>query len=646
MRGRNMEANKNKQFQILASNLYILISKKYDIHKGNFSSENLNLLAVNLGNRLKRISFDETNKILNVSRSLTEISRGYFVSSQELQELEELYSYFKSIDKNKQTKMSELESLFRKLSVQSKESIVNENEFDEFKEYMHIKRPIENEFEEALSTHFQKNNKSILFVVGNVGDGKSHILSYMMKKHSKVFSDYRIKIHNDATETDSPASTALETMKRILMPFSDTNIINTNEDRLVVAINLGILTNLIEELKKEGEYSSIVKFLEKSQILSSRELSEEVNSNFRIISFTEQKNFELIDGKIESEFYEEVINKIYRKSLDNPFYSAYKADLENGMNKLLHTNYNYMLRNDFQKSVIYLLTRAEIEHKIIVSTRMLFNFFYDISIPRDNKSSYDSYLPYLLFESANRSELLTIISTLDPIRNQTRKIDEISIELYHAPNTLDKISELLGDESRNFDNIFQSFKDKQEKFDNFINTYLRIRFLMHFEDELFDHSLFGRYLMFYFTVQEGGQVEELFHLVNESFTKWNGDSRLEGFIIKNPGKGRVKVLVEIDLLPVRNFISGTGIGLQFEANNKLYEVIIEYRTFEILSKLNNGYFLKEEDRQVAIKFDLFVSNIINSVKVMNKNILLDLVTQNRFELKQFMNKINLSKGKV
>ncbi|TFJ76072.1 DNA phosphorothioation-dependent restriction protein DptF [Carnobacterium maltaromaticum] len=646
MRGRNMEANKNKQFQRLASNLYVLISKKYDIHKGNFSSENLNLLAVNLGNRLKRISFDETNKILNVSRSLTEISRGYFVSSQELQELEELYSYFKSIDKNKQTKMSELESLFRKLSVQSKESIVNENEFDEFKEYMHIKRPIENEFEEALSTHFQKNNKSILFVVGNVGDGKSHILSYMMKKHSKVFSDYRIKIHNDATETDSPASTALETMKRILMPFSDTNIINTNEDRLVVAINLGILTNLIEELKKEGEYSSIVKFLEKSQILSSRELSEEVNSNFRIISFTEQKNFELIDGKIESEFYEEVINKIYRKSLDNPFYSAYKADLENGMNKLLHTNYNYMLRNDFQKSVIYLLTRAEIEHKIIVSTRMLFNFFYDISIPRDNKSSYDSYLPYLLFESANRSELLTIISTLDPIRNQTRKIDEISIELYHAPNTLDKISELLGDESRNFDNIFQSFKDKQEKFDNFINTYLRIRFLMHFEDELFDHSLFGRYLMFYFTVQEGGQVEELFHLVNESFTKWNGDSRLEGFIIKNPGKGRVKVLVEIDLLPVRNFISGTGIGLQFEANNELYEVIIEYRTFEILSKLNNGYFLKEEDRQVAIKFDLFVSNIINSVKVMNKNILLDLVTQNRFELKQFMNKINLSKGKV
>lgn len=641
-----MEANKNKQFQRLASNLYVLISKKYDIHKGNFSSENLNLLAVNLGNRLKRISFDETNKILNVSRSLTEISRGYFVSSQELQELEELYSYFKSIDKNKQTKMSELESLFRKLSVQSKESIVNENEFDEFKEYMHIKRPIENEFEEALSTHFQKNNKSILFVVGNVGDGKSHILSYMMKKHSKVFSDYRIKIHNDATETDSPASTALETMKRILMPFSDTNIINTNEDRLVVAINLGILTNLIEELKKEGEYSSIVKFLEKSQILSSRELSEEVNSNFRIISFTEQKNFELIDGKIESEFYEEVINKIYRKSLDNPFYSAYKADLENGMNKLLHTNYNYMLRNDFQKSVIYLLTRAEIEHKIIVSTRMLFNFFYDISIPRDNKSSYDSYLPYLLFESANRSELLTIISTLDPIRNQTRKIDEISIELYHAPNTLDKISELLGDESRNFDNIFQSFKDKQEKFDNFINTYLRIRFLMHFEDELFDHSLFGRYLMFYFTVQEGGQVEELFHLVNESFTKWNGDSRLEGFIIKNPEKGRVKVLVEIDLLPVRNFISGTGIGLQFEANNELYEVIIEYRTFEILSKLNNGYFLKEEDRQVAIKFDLFVSNIINSVKVMNKNILLDLVTQNRFELKQFMNKINLSKGKV
>ncbi|MGM0125651.1 DNA phosphorothioation-dependent restriction protein DptF [Enterococcus sp. AZ194] len=642
-----MGVKNNTHFSAMARNLYELISKKYNVQKGEFSRDALTSLGLTLSNNLKSISFDEGNKIVNVSRTLISISEeGYTVTNQELDELKELYDYFKFVDKDKQSKTSKLETLFRKLSMQSKDAIVNENEFDDFKEYMHIKREIESEFEDALENHLQKHNKSILFVVGNVGDGKSHILSYMMKKYPTTFADYKIKIHNDATETDSPVSTALETMKRILRPFSDGDIDNNNEDRLVVAINLGILTNLIEELKKDGGFSIIVEFLEKSQILSSRTISGEVNSRFKIISFTEQTNFQLVNGKVESVFYEEVINKIYSKSPENPFYSAYLEDLENGLNKLLHINYEYMLRKDFQRTIIYLLTRSEIEYKTIISARMLFNFFFDICMPRDVKSNYDSYLPYLLFKSANRSELLTLINTLDPMRNQTRKIDETSIELYHAPNTFKKISELLGDESETFYKIFQSFKDKQERFDNFINTYLRIKFLMDYENELFDNSLFEKYLEFYSIVQNESQAEALFELVNESFSKWHGDSGLEGYIIKNPGKGRVKVLVEIILTPLENFISGTGIGLQFDVNNEVYEIIIDYRTFEILSKLNKGYFLKEEDRQIAIKFDLFVSRIVNSAKVMNKNILLDLTTQNRYELKQFMNKITLSKGKV
>lgn len=634
----------NKQFETLAINLYILLSDKYNIKKNDFSSDALSNLAFRLGNRVKQISYDETNKVLNVSRTLNEIKMGYIVSNQEIQELETLYSYFKMTDKNKQTKTSELETYFNKLSMKSKDAIINENEFDDFKEYMHIKRPIQSDFEEALVNYFPNNNKAILFIVGNVGDGKSHILSYMMKKHASIFQEYDIKIHNDATETDSPRSTALETMKRILEPFSDQNIHDGKENRLVVAINLGIMTNLLNELKMTDDFKHIVTFLEKSQVLSSRELSDEEDSPFRIISFTEQTNFELDGNRIKSEFYEAVIEKIYSKDEDNPFYQAYKQDIANGMNKLLHTNYEYMLRSDFKKAVVYLLVRAEIEYKIIISTRMLFNFFFDITMPRDSRNSYDSYLPFLLFESEKRSELLTIIGTMDPISNQTRNIDEISIEIYHAPNTLDKISVLLGEESQNFYKIFQSFKDKQESFNHFINTYLRIKFLCDFEDDLFDHSLFNDYLSFYSTVQNGGQVIELFELVNESFSKWNGDSGLEGYIIKNPGKGRIKVLVDINLNPIENYISGYGIGLRFETNDEYHEVVIDYRTFVILTKLNKGYFLKDEDRQVAIKFDVFVSKIINSVKVMNKNIILDLETQNRYELKKFMNKINLSKG--
>lgn len=641
-----MELEANKKYQTFALNLYMLLSKKYNVQEKKFSSSSLSSLAVLIGNMKKKISFDETDKIFNISRALDEINRGYLVSQEELDELQELYAHFNRVDKNKHNKLSELENVFRKLSMQSKDAIVNENEFDEFKEYMHIKRPIEDEFDDALENHLIPNPKSVLFIVGNVGDGKSHILSYLMKKRPNDFKNHQIKIHNDATETDSSTSTALETMKRILQPFNDYNIDDGNESRLVVAINLGVLTNLIEELSSDGEFSSIVNFLQESHVLSSRSLLEKTNSKFKIISFTEKMNFQLINGKAKSHFYEEALRKIYSASPNNPFYQAYKDDMNNGMNKLLHTNYEFMLREDFQKSIVYLLTRAEIEYKIIISARMLFNFFFDISMPRDMNSGYNSYLPYLLFESANRSDLLTLISTLDPIKNQTRGIDEVSIELYHAPKTLIKIAQLLGNESKAFYGIFQSFKDQQEQFDNFINTYLRLKFLMNYEDDLFDNTVFEQYLQQYSVVQSGGQVFELFHLVNHSFSKWNGDSGLEGFVVKNPGKGRVKILVEIDLIPVDNFISGTSIGLTFNTNNEKYELIVDYRTYEILSKLERGYFLKEEDRQIAIKFDLFVNKIVNSVKVINKNILLDLVTQERYELKKFINNVTLTKGSV
>lgn len=640
-----MEKKHDEQFQTLAQNLYLLLSQRYNVDKGLFSATALGNLTAYLGRpNNKQISNDDYNKLINIKRSLDEIAKGNTISEQELSDLINLYNYFKNMDKDKYSKVSELELLFRKLSMQSKDAIINENEFSDFKEYMHIKRPIEEIFEDVLVNYLPKEKKGILFIVGNVGDGKSHILSYMMKKHSKIFMDYNIKIHNDATETDSPTTTALETMKKILKPFTDDNIDNQDTDRLIVAINLGVLTNLIEELKREGSFNAIVNFLEQSQILSSRDISEEGDSRFKVISFTEQTNFILVDGKIKSNFYEEVINRIYTPSPDNPFYIAYQHDVENGMDKLLHVNYKYMMRKDFQKSIIYLLVRAEIEFKTIISTRSLFNFFYDICMPRDDKSNYDSYLPYLLFQNAGRSELLTLISTLDPIRNQTREIDAVTVELYQASDTTKKVSELLADESKNFDRIFQSFKDMQKQFNNFINTYLRIKFLINYEEGLFDNTLFKKYLEFYSTVQNGGQVDELFELVNESFSKWNGDSGFDGMIIKNPGRGRVKVLVEIDLEPINNFISGTGIGLKFKNNNNYYEVEIDYRCFEILTKLNKGYFLKEEDRQIAIKFDVFVSNVINSVSVMNKNILLDLNTRKKYELKKNMRKITLLRG--
>lgn len=640
-----MSIDNNMRYQNVSKNLYNLLIRKYDVRKGEYSIQNLKAVGYLIGHRQNKITYDDGDKILNICLTLDRVVNGNEVTQEELEGLERLYEYFTVLDKDQQSKTSSLEEHFSKLSIQSKDAIVNENEFDEFKKYMHIKREIENEFEKILEEKLVTETKSILFIVGNVGDGKSHLLSYMMDKHPTTFSKKNIKIHNDATESDSPKSTAFETMKRVLQPFADDNLNNDSDDRLVVAINLGVLTSLIQELDLDGNYTTVVNYLRESKILSSRDLANNHHKIFNIISFTEQLNFNLGNGKIESDFYETALKKVFSTSLDNPFYQAYLKDKDQGMNKLLHVNYEYMLREDFQKTIVYLLVRAEIEYKIIISARMLFNFFFDITVPRDNKSRYNSYLPYLLFENSARSELLNLISTLDPIKNQTRKIDEVSIELYHAPDTLKKISELFEDDYRDFSVIYESFKEKQEKFDDFINTYLRLKFLMNYEDGLFNHSLFSQYLKQSSEIKAGRQDIELFEVVDQAFSKWNGNSGTDGLIIKNPGKGSVKILVEIDLEPEEVYIKGTSIALIFTTNQEQYELIVDYRTYEILTKINNGYFLKEEDRQIAINFDMFVTSLLNSVKVMNKNILLDLKTNQQFELKKSMKKIILKKGK-
>lgn len=633
----------NKKYLALATNLYLRISERYGIQKGEFSSENLISIAHSLGIRLRKISYDETNKIVNIGRKLQSLNQTNQVSKKDVIELEKLYDYFLNVDVNKQNKESQLEKLFRKLSIRSQEAIVNENEFDSFKEYMHIKLPIEDSFNEALNNHLVGGNKRLLFIIGNVGDGKSHLLSYMMKKKEIIFQKNNIKVYNDATETLTPTSTAMDTMKEVLKPFSDEYIHDNNENRLVVAINRGVLTNLIGELRNSQSFNLLLNYLKEIIVLSNDLNTNQSSDKFKSIAFDNQKKINFENGKLKNNFYMNALSKVFSKSPNNIFYQAYQSDIEKGLNKILHENYKLLLREEIKQTINYVLTRAEIEYKIIISTRTLFNFFYDITMPRDEKNNYNSYLPFLLFENERRSELLRVVSLLDPIRNQTKKVDETAIELYQAPNTLEKVCELLGDEEENFYFIFQSFKDKNKAFNNFINTFLRIKFLLDYEDPLFSNRLFNEYIEQYSSIQKGNSSRMLFELVHTVFPMWNGYNNRDGYVVKNSGIGRVKILVRISLNPYENCIQETSICLSFKVNQNMFNLLIDYKTYEILSRVKNGYFLKEEDKKDAITFDNFVTNVMNNVVSLSDNIFYDTFTGETYEITKFMDKAKLKK---
>src|SRR5699024_10008271 len=102
-------------------------------------------------------------------------------------------------------------SEFRRLSKLSAEAVQNVDNFDQLKEYMHVKRCTEDDFKDLMSKIVDVKHKHLVLVCGSAGDGKSHVLSYLKyNDQNKILDSY--KIINDATESDAPNQTAIQTL--------------------------------------------------------------------------------------------------------------------------------------------------------------------------------------------------------------------------------------------------------------------------------------------------------------------------------------------------------------------------------------------------------------------------------------------------
>lgn len=614
--------------------IHNLLIDKFQLPNKPFSKIELSNNAFKLKSK-NVVSYDLINKILNVSKTMSNSK----ISSNDLKELEGLLNYLKRMS----LKQSRLEMNMKKLSIQSKDSIINENDFDDYKEYMHIKRPIESKFEAKLFNHMIPKQKSILFLVGNVGDGKSHLLSYMTKKYQNEFKDYEINIHNDATETNSPIKTAIETLLQVFQPYSDLELSNGKQNRLIIAINLGVLTNLITIMKENEKFNQLVSYIEETNVTNNREKNLMEHEIFDVISFREDSNFEYTGTELTSEFYSEALNRVFSKSESNPFYLAYKEDVSEGVEGILHYNFEFMLREEIQNTIIFLLIKAEIEHRAIISARELFNFFYEICTPRDTKESYNSYLPYLLFDNTSKSNLLTIINSCDPARYQTRKIDEKAIQIYHATDTYSEVLKLLGTEKDNFKKIFESFKAYQDRFDDFFSTFLRLKYLLNHQDELFDNRVFNEYMEEYHKVENKENYREMIILISRSMEKWHGLSPKDNHIIRDTSNNNIKLILAIKLKPEKPFIQAGVMVFPFVFGDNLYNLEIDYQVFKVLKKIDYGYFLKGEDYQNAVQFDRFVNHYLYSQELLDENYLYNLTSNQMYKLSEKYGQIELDK---
>ena len=272
------------------------------------------------------------------------------------------------VEVTKEVKKECLIQELSKLKESSKEAVEGLNTFSKFKTYMHVNRDVQDELQQIILKAAKENSAQLILVCGSVGDGKSHIISYFKNKYPDVMSNFTL--HNDATESLEPNKTSMDTLNDVLDNFSDEKI-GTSTEKLILAINLGTLNNFIDS-EYGKRFTVLQKYVESKKILEKSIIENrfDSSSNIQFINFSDYNLYTLKDGKVQSKYIKELINKITNPSEVNDFYNSYKENCSNCKNKdkcPIKANYELISEDNVQNAIVDLLVQCIIKKKIYIT---------------------------------------------------------------------------------------------------------------------------------------------------------------------------------------------------------------------------------------------------------------------------------------
>lgn len=502
------------------------------------------------------------------------------------------------------------------LSATSKESIVNTEEFNKFNRYMHVERNIQNVLEAELEAMKYKD-KALVFLVGSVGDGKSHLISYLNSVRSDLFEG--VEIYNDATESDNPHKTAVETLSNKLGGY-----FSGKYKKMIIAINIGMLHNLLTYLVKKDLLSNLIHIIEDSKIFSSEGMEDIIyrSEDVRFISFLKEEIYTVKDGNIESEFYNNILSKVFTQSEENPFYAAFVKDDGDKREEPIYINYRLLLNPRVQATIRFLLIKIQIENKRILTTRSVLNFLYDIIVPETNAKNNDSYLPTLLFENHERSQVLKSIAEQDPLLTQSTLLDQLNIDLYNAIDFEKQCKDILGEsfysEVEPIILLIKGLDKHKRKFEMII----RLHFLYDFSNYGTEHYL--SFIRLYDSIDKSNKAKkEVYSKLLKALYAWNGSPQ-DNYIYSDSIKPNSKLLLGLNIKPKILSIESSRnmtIDVKMDINDNIYQLNIDYNLFNLLEKIDEGYILKETDKEGAVMFSKFIEDILNEIKSLDSTII-------------------------
>jgi DNA phosphorothioation-dependent restriction protein DptF len=315
------------------------------------------------------------------------------------------------------------------LRLSAKEAIIDGEgaSLSDLKSYLHIKRPIENDLSHLILQAARSDESQLIFLLGNVGDGKSHLLARMWELHPEEMNVFQ-EVCNDATESTSIKISYLENLSRVFQPYSDEALAQGGVPvKTIIAINLGTLTNFLEE--KEGTFDRLKSYVRVNHLVDENSEAKDIShiAHFNALNLTDYQIFSLSEHGAECQVMIDIIQKVTQRDTENPFFAAYQLYYDQHPNPdqcPVKFNFDLLQQPAVQRTISDLLIKVILSDKLIISVRLLMNLIYDLlvspelaNLSQDEMQErtasvnfkaefYNHLLPVLLFESPTTSFIL------------------------------------------------------------------------------------------------------------------------------------------------------------------------------------------------------------------------------------------------
>ena len=555
---------------------------------------------------------------------------------QNVKKVKEKYSK-SEVNKSMCTLIEEL----KRLKKSSQEAVDNEKEFTDFKKYMHVHRQVENDLVNVIKLAKSSEKKSLVLVCGNVGDGKSHLISYLKHNEDNLLDGFII--HNDATESRSRNRNEREELAKVLADFNDENIDSNSNTKVIVAINLGVLSNFIDS-DEGSKFIRLAKYVEENKILIDTDMNYESNNTdgiFYHVNFGDYHIYRLINEGVDSPYISSIIDKIFTNNENNDFYGAYfQCNLCDMCDCCpVKKNYEMMSNNVVKNGIINVILETIIKDKIILSTRDLLNFFYDIIVhPSFSKKTYDKLrgvgkyfkfieysIPSILYEHDEISMLLSHIKRYDFISQRTEPFDEVITRFNTSDNVKNIFSEYIEDNP-----CLEYILTADQEFFN-KNSSILAKFFARFckiasknTKMQTINSEYNEFIkdLYYANKRDKSKAKNLYATVKNCIYLWNG-SYDDGRINLNINHEDYIISTSLDLSPELSTFSTTIQQESFERfpayinvayclrkdPSKSATVSIDYDLYKMLKKVENGYRPSAKDDNYFVGFVSFINKL-------------------------------------